>query len=334
MSAGRPVGSDFPRSPRSPRRTLGIANDHGENMGFEWRQDASKRPSHMNDDSIAQLTESFSLLHSGDDEQMVESHNSIGFELGYLPPDQRPGLPGELLSQLADPEIEEDTEAAEALRANANVKVRKVGKVARSLNAQSVRRLVKRATLRSKSGNMRGKPPRIPPGRTSTVEDPTTAVLAILEEDEDAMGDEASESSRDLQSIAEDEDDPLVAVGPNIKIASPEDRHKKVGAKKDGHLSMGPATEAEARAKHARHSSILDEAKAEVVAATMEAGRKCKYVTYRRCLFDNSKRQDQHTYLAVTVLQSLELSTHTTCFRFNGGERKRREEERKAGSHT
>ena len=271
MSAGRTIANDFPpRSPRSPRRTLGgMSND-----GFDYRQDASKRPSHMNDDSIAQLTESFTLLHSGDDDQLVESHNSIGFELGYLPPDQRPGLPGELLSQLADPEIEDDTEAAEALRANANVKVRKVGKVARSLNAQSVRRLVKRATLRSKSGNMRGKPPRIPPGRTSTIEDPTNAVLSILEEEESRlMGDEVSESSRELHSIGEDEDYQHVAVHP----ASPEDR-KRATIKQDGIMSMGPVTESEAKSKNARHSSILDEAKAEVVAATMEAGRKCKCI--------------------------------------------------------
>ena len=82
----------------------------------------------------------------------------VGFEVGYLPPDQRPGLPTELLShlQIADPEIGDDTEAAEALRANANVKVGKVGKVARSVGAQSVRKVAKRLTLRAQSGNRRG----------------------------------------------------------------------------------------------------------------------------------------------------------------------------------
>ena len=44
------------------------------------------------------------------------NHQNLGIELGYLPPDQRPGIPGELLAQLVDPEIDEDTEAAEALR--------------------------------------------------------------------------------------------------------------------------------------------------------------------------------------------------------------------------
>jgi hypothetical protein len=91
--------------------------------------------------------------------------NSFGIELQFLPPDQRPGLPGDLLAQLVEPEIEDDTEAAEALRANASIKVGKVGKVARSVNAQTVRKFVKRATLRG-HGNKRGKPPRVPPGLT------------------------------------------------------------------------------------------------------------------------------------------------------------------------
>jgi hypothetical protein len=61
-----------------------------------------------------------------------------------------------------DLRIEENSAAADALRANANVRVSLAGKAARAVNMQVMRKLVKRATGTSKSGNVRGKPPRIP----------------------------------------------------------------------------------------------------------------------------------------------------------------------------
>lgn len=88
----------------------------------------------------------------------------VGIEMQFLPPDQRPGLPNDLLATVSvEPEIEDNTEAAEALRANASIRVGKMGKVARSVNAQTVRRFFKTATLRG-HGPKRGKPPRVPPG--------------------------------------------------------------------------------------------------------------------------------------------------------------------------
>jgi hypothetical protein len=59
--------------------------------------------------------------------------------------------------------IEDNTPAADALRANAGVRVSIAGKAARAVNMQVVRKLMKRATMTTKSGNVRGKPPRIPP---------------------------------------------------------------------------------------------------------------------------------------------------------------------------
>lgn len=59
--------------------------------------------------------------------------------------------------------IEDNTPAADALRANASVKVSVAGKAARAVNMQVVRKVMKRAAMKSKSGNVRGKPPRIPP---------------------------------------------------------------------------------------------------------------------------------------------------------------------------
>jgi len=96
---------------------------------------------------------------------------SLGIELGYLPSDQRPGIPGELLAHLIDAEIDDDTEAGEALRANANIKIGKAVKLARGLGLQSTRKLMKRVSLTGRSGNKRGKPPRIPPGITTMSSD-------------------------------------------------------------------------------------------------------------------------------------------------------------------
>ena len=101
-----------------------------------------------------------------------------------------PGLPGDLLANLVEPEIEDDTEAAEALRANASIKVGKLGKVARSVNAQTVRKLAKKATLRG-HGNKRGKPPRIPPGLAAQGEnqqflDDANQIYAVQEADQES----------------------------------------------------------------------------------------------------------------------------------------------------
>ena len=54
-------------------------------------------------------------------------------------------------------EIEEGTPADEALKANARVRVTKIQKAARYMNAQSIKKIWSR-----KSGNKKGKPPRVP----------------------------------------------------------------------------------------------------------------------------------------------------------------------------
>lgn len=66
------------------------------------------------------------------------------------------------LSELRTLTIEDDSPAAEAIRANANVRVSTFGKAARAVHMQAVRRFVKKATGATKSGVVRGKPPRIP----------------------------------------------------------------------------------------------------------------------------------------------------------------------------
>jgi hypothetical protein len=59
--------------------------------------------------------------------------------------------------------IADDSPAAQALAANANVRVSQLGKAARAVHMQSVRKIVKRAVGANKSGVARGKPPRLPP---------------------------------------------------------------------------------------------------------------------------------------------------------------------------
>jgi hypothetical protein len=69
----------------------------------------------------------------------------------------------EVVGKTAVINIDADSPAAAALRANAQIHVSSVGKAARAVQLQSVRRVFKRATGITKSGNKKGKPPRIPP---------------------------------------------------------------------------------------------------------------------------------------------------------------------------
>jgi hypothetical protein len=69
----------------------------------------------------------------------------------------------EVVGKTAVINIDADSPAAAALRANAQIHVSSVGKAARAVQLQSVRRALKRATGITKSGKKKGKPPRIPP---------------------------------------------------------------------------------------------------------------------------------------------------------------------------
>ena len=242
--------------------------------GFDYRGDNSKS--------------GFDYRH--DDQAMNSDDDSIGknagVELGYLPPDQRANMPGELLSHLVDPDIDDDTEAAEALRANAGVKVGKVGKVARSLNAQSVRKLAKRVTMRGNSGYRRGKPPRIPPGMTSDAAG-DVFMYPLNEEGESMLdiGDDDAEDSdehprpRDTPLASNEEKQQALLAEIDPQFAPTVGPRKDALHNRDEGSHVSPSYDTDPLKKGNRHSSILDEAKdipAEVVAATREAGRKCK----------------------------------------------------------
>lgn len=101
-------------------------------------------------------------------------------------------------------QIEDNTPAAEALRASASVKVTRVGKAARAVHMQAVRRLVKRATLTGKQGVVKGKPPRLPPRQLQDNEGGVhpDELSDLEEEDEEAINEhsENDPSHRDMSS--------------------------------------------------------------------------------------------------------------------------------------
>ena len=151
--------------------------------------------------------------HSKVDEEQEMEEQPPSIELQFLPPDQRSSHHGDLLlAAVVEPEIEDDTEAAEALRANAQIKVGKVSKAARGINAQTVRKLVKVASLRGR-GIKRGKPPRVSPGLAAAgphhqqqidhlvldVED--NQIYAVQEEDDESDAGERSDGTSDPPSV-------------------------------------------------------------------------------------------------------------------------------------
>lgn len=233
--------------------------------GFDYRGPATGFDYRLKDDDPLSTSYGASMNHDNHDDydghpKPGSAPGTMGFEVGYLPPDHRPGLPAELLTHLVETEIGDDTEAAEALRANASVKVRKMGKVARSVGVQSVRKVAKRLTLRGQSGNRRGKPPRIPPGMTaSQLETHEAMMLAVQEaelEDNSLDSGEGKREHHDERSGPSREGQSLLISDINMS-----ERHH----------------EAEGSKSKRRHSSVAEEGKdipAEVVAATMEAGRK------------------------------------------------------------
>jgi len=238
-----------------------MKDGHSSAPTFDYRASGAGFDHRMNDDDP--LSSSYGANMNYDEEVMHKSANAgVGFEVGYLPPDQRPGLPAELLTHLVDTEIADDTEAAAALRANASVKVGKVGKVARSVGVQSVRKVAKRLTLRGQSGNRRGKPPRIPPGMTAsqfaaTAED---AMLAVQEADDMSMNsEEIGLYLEDQQAHDTGEDSHPIMIS-DVNMA---ERFEGEGSK----------------SKRLRHSHMEEggtgkDIPVEVVAATMDAGRK------------------------------------------------------------
>jgi len=138
-----------------------------------------------------------------------------------------------------NPNIDDQSPAAEALRANAGVHVRKTAKLARKIHANTVRKIVKKAT-RVGMGNRRGKPPRIPPSRGV----PDENGIYILEEEDD-----------ERSSDDDDDEDGENIVNVHFKEDFPGDTARKAF----GH-----------------HFDDAEKLPSEVLTATMETGKKRK----------------------------------------------------------
>lgn len=233
-------------------------------------------------DNAFLVDESRSLDHSDiEDRRSLPSIDHLESDDEEVPTVIEEGIPPELLDILANPSIEDNTPAAEALRANAEIKVRKVGKLARRVHGQSVRRVVKRATLRSKSGRVRGKPPRIPPARAAADTVPAgvdNEIYVVHEEseevaEEDELGSsiESSEEDADYKHDHDDEANLFVAAagdaGGHVIL---QDEEPVVEEEEDVIVDKVPDWQTRLT------EESPDSVPAEVLTATMETGKKGK----------------------------------------------------------
>ena len=190
------------------------------------------------------------------------------------------GIPAEVLDALSNPRIEDDTPAAEALRANAEIHVAKLSKFARKVHIQTVRRLVKKATLRAKSGNVRGKPPRIPPSARAPSDGaagPASDMFVVHEVDEDEVREKQMDSSIESSEDGEITHDQQVeamtaqaAAGAGMEEL-PEDIVQDEISRKDDLMEKEPDWQR-------RFREGVDKIPAEVITATMETGKKGNYI--------------------------------------------------------
>lgn len=193
------------------------------------------------------------------EDQLIASIDDL--DLGVLEGDPN-GLNTAIFVELNNPNIEDNTPAAAALRANRDVKVPKMVKVARSLHAQTVRRFFKRATLRAKSGNRRGKPPRIPPSHQKAKTSNTTnnEIYVVEEEDEGAV---ESDLDSSIESMEE---------GTQFGAVS---YSKLSGDVVSSDMMIGNMEDLEPK-KHKTITENLRQLPVEVMTATMETGKKSK----------------------------------------------------------
>ena len=250
--------------------------------GFDYRGESSNSGFNYRTEEDLDIKKPRSFTRYNDGEEPQGKLSEYDIEMNHLPPDQRPSQ-GELLA-LVDPEIDDHTEAAEALRANANVKVPKVGKVMRGVGAQSVRKLAKRVTLRGQSGNKRGKPPRIPPGfmAAGAQSGGDGVIFSVNEEGEFADGGHGHDQESFESASAGHQHDHDISERYDLSRPSTNQEDKKHAPKrvriKDEGSTASPVHDGDYSKNKYRHSS-LDDAKDiphEVATATMEAGRKRK----------------------------------------------------------
>ena len=206
--------------------------------------------------------------------------------IGFLPTDSNGGLPTEFLGSLTHLSVDDDTPAAEALRANAEVHVNTAAKLARKIHVQTFRNIVKKATKQG-MGNKRGKPPRIPPPRDSL----GSGDIFVVEEEMEG----SSDLGEDDQNIQE--------LGPGVIVESD---NQNIGA-----------------------FDTLQQIPAEVRAATIETGKKCKTLLRYRERIRPIMVETLNFVCLLSFInpQYSRLPTLMTLFQINAGEDAGREEQ-------
>jgi hypothetical protein len=140
--AGQESESSYETGDSAPKRAAAAASaEAGRGFG----------PNDMTTDSTS---DNFSYATSRSSEGLYEV-------IEYDPSNPLSGAE-DFFAEMESPAIEENSPAAEALRANASIHVSSVGKAARAIHVQAVRKFVKRATGATRSGVVKGKPPRVP----------------------------------------------------------------------------------------------------------------------------------------------------------------------------
>jgi hypothetical protein len=156
----------------------------------------------------------------------------------------------QLLEQIVNPYIEDDSPAAEALRANAQIHIGKMSKVARSINAQALRKMVKKASMRQHFGKVKGKPPRVPPpsqmGDSNNIHDQELQHV-------DMYGIEEGESESEDQSAS------IRGTAPNTYQQQPTSYEQQ------------PANDAQQPATHAQEPSTYAQRPPQGIAAKLSA---------------------------------------------------------------
>jgi hypothetical protein len=156
-----------------------------------------------------------------DEDANVHVHtggNATGTKMLNIETDDASEILAELVGKTAVINIDDDSPAAAALRANAKIHVSSVGKAARAVQLQSVRRVLKRATGITKSGNKKGKPPRIPPTLLQHNKIITGTGPIDVDQYIDAAGDVTDHSNNQdaiVEGIDEDNDDISVDMNRN-----------------------------------------------------------------------------------------------------------------------
>jgi hypothetical protein len=128
FDSGQESQSSYETGDSAPKRAAAAASaEAGRGFG----------PNDMTTDSTS---DNFSFATSRSSEGLYEV-------IEYDPGNPLSGASKEdFFAEMESPAIEENSPAAEALRANANIHVSSVGKAARAIHVQAVRKFVKRAT--------------------------------------------------------------------------------------------------------------------------------------------------------------------------------------------